>query len=263
MKATFTMWSSLHYFMIFFPFIFTIILLYLVRNKSEKTKQNVAIILSITMVIILIARSIFMIVDRNSLNPEAIPFQICHFANFMMLLASLNKNKIFGSIAWCLNFPAGFASVIFADSLTNYKNILNIQGLAYISGHMLIVVVGLYLLFIGIIEIDKKTFIKTCYIVAIMFILSVLVNNLFNVIFAHTHTDANYFYSYKPERGTPLETFYNLGETYVFLGIKFNPVYLLFLALLGVFVMFTFYLIYRLKNKYMLYMKSSLHHSHV
>src|SRR5690554_1198549 len=139
---TFDMWSNLHYFMIFFPFILVLILFYIFRNKSEKTKQLVAIILSIFMVLILIARSIYMIIDREALNPEAIPFQICHMANFMMLLASFKKRKVIGAIAWCLNFPAAFVSLVFADSLTNYSNILNIQGLAYISGHMLIVVGG-------------------------------------------------------------------------------------------------------------------------
>ncbi|HEY8365141.1 MAG TPA: hypothetical protein VIK84_06175 [Haloplasmataceae bacterium] len=249
MKATFTMWSTLHYFMMFSPFIIALILYILFRHKSDKTKQIVAIILSVLMVIILLMRSIYMIYTRRALNPEAIPFQVCHMANFMMLFASLKKAKVIGAIAWCLNFPSALVSLIFADSLTNYQNILNIQGIAYIAGHILIVAGGLYMLLVRIIEIDKKALKQMYIIVGIMFILSVFINSWFNHIFAFTNTDANYFYSFKPEGGTPLEMFYKLGKTYEVLGITFNPIYLLLLAIFGLVIMYVFYIFAKLLSK--------------
>ncbi|MDF2699080.1 MAG: hypothetical protein K0Q49_636 [Haloplasmataceae bacterium] len=45
-----------------------------------------------------------------------------------------------------------------------------------------------------------------------MYLLSVFVNNLFNKIFAETFSPANYFDTFKPKSGTPLETFYEIGE---------------------------------------------------
>lgn len=250
MKATFDMWSIFHYFMMVFPFVLTVLLYYLYKNKDEKKQKNVALILSILMVLILIARSIFMIDRKGGLNPEAIPFQVCHFANFMMLLASFKKWKTVGAIAWCLNFPAALVSLIFANSLTHYDNILNIQGLAYISGHMLIVAGGLYMLLIGIIQIDKHAFKNMYKTIGIMYLISIVINNWFNHIFAKTDTDANYFYSFKPEEGTPLQTFFDLGKTYHVIGMSVNPIYLLSVALLGSVIVFIFYLIYRFKSSY-------------
>ncbi len=248
MKATFDMWSQFHYFMIYFPFILALVLYYIYRKKSDKQQQIVAIVLSILMVLILLARAIFMIDKKGGLNPEAIPFQVCHMANFMMLFASFKKSKTIGAIAWCLNFPAALVSVIFADSLTNYDNILNIQGLAYISGHMLIVAGGFYMLLVGIIEIDKKAFKNMFKIVGIMYVLSVFINNWFNQLFAHTNTDANYFYTFKPEDGTPLEMFFDLGKNYQVASMTYNPIYLILLAILGAIILTIFYLLYRLRH---------------
>lgn len=248
MEAQFHMWSSFHYFMMIFPFVLAIGLYYIFRNKQEKTKRIVAIILSVLMVIIIITRSIYVIDTKGGLNPEAIPFQVCHFANFVMLFAALFKNKVIGTIAWCLNFPAGLVSVIFADGLENYSNVLNIQGIAYISGHMLIVTVGLYMLLVNIIRIDKKSLIKMYIIVGAMFLSSIFVNNYFNKIFAHTNTDANYFYTFKPENGTPLEFMFNLGGNVRAFGVTYNPVYILLLILLAVILLYLMYLIYLLRH---------------
>jgi Integral membrane protein (intg_mem_TP0381) len=248
MQASFQMWNNTHYFMMVFPFIGAIFLALLLRKQSDKKKRMVGVVLSILMIIILGARSIFMIVKHEGLNPEAIPFQVCHFANFMILAASLSKNKTVHAIVWCLNFPAGLVSVIFANGLENYDNILNIQGIAYIAGHMLIVLVGLYLLLVGIIEINHRAMLKMFGVIGIAFGLSVLVNNWFNHLFKQTGVMSNYFYTFKPEEGTPLENIFEMGSVWELGPISFNPVYLLLLGIVAIGLFYLMFVFYQLRS---------------
>jgi len=244
----FKMWSTFHYFMMIFPFVLAVVLYSLVKDKPEKTKRTVGIILSILMIGILITRNVYIWTREGTLNPEVIPFQVCHFANFMFLVAVLSRNKVWGTIAWCLNFPAGLVSVIFADGLeSNYSTMIDIQAIAYIAGHMLIVTAGIYMLLTGIIQINWKSMKKMYALVACGYIGSVLINSWFNKVFAHTGMDANYFYTYKPEAGTPLEAMFDLGQSYTVLGVTFNPIYLLLLALVGAILLLIMYGIYKIR----------------
>jgi len=244
MRMQFEMWSAFHYFMMIFPFVLGVVLYKITEDKPFATQRKVAIVMGVILIIILAARQIY-IFNKDGLNPEVFPFQVCHFANFTLLIVAINKNhRVTGAIAWCLNFPAGLVSIIFADGLENYSNVLNIQGLAYIVGHMLIVTTGLYLLFTKMINIDRKTLIKAYEVVVPLYLLSVVVNNWFVNIFGEK---SNYFYTYTPEAGTPLEDLYNLGSELNILGITFNPAYLLSLALVGALGMFFMYLLSKLR----------------
>lgn len=247
MIVEFKMWTVFHYFMMIFPFVLAVILYCFVKEKPVGTKKTVGLILSVIMIGILIMRNVYIWTEEGVLNPEVIPFQVCHFANFMFLIAVLSKNKVWGTIAWCLNFPAGLVSVIFADGLERYPTMINIQAIAYIAGHMLIVTAGIYLLLAGLISINWQSMKKMFLYVGCGYVFSVLVNSWFNTIFAHTEIDANYFYSFKPEAGTPLEAMFNLGGNFTVLGVTFNPVYLLLLGIVGGILLLAMYGIYLVK----------------
>ena len=245
LSMQFEMWSAFHYFMIIFPFVLAVVLHKVTQNKPFTVKRHVAIVMGILLIVILAVRQIY-ILNTDGLGPEVFPFQVCHFANFLMLVVAVNKNfRVIGAIAWCLNLPAGLVSVIFADGLTNYSNALDIQGLAYITGHMLIVTMGLYLLLTRMIQIDRRTLLKAYKILVPLYVLSVVVNNWFVDIFGE---QSNYFYSYAPEAGTPLEDIYTLGSTITVSGLTFNPVYLIFLAIIGAVVMYLMYLLAKLRD---------------
>lgn len=249
MIVQFKMWSLFHYFMMVFPFILAVILYYSAKDKPQKTKKAIGLVLSLILIAILVTRNIYIWTNKGTLNPEVIPFQVCHFANFIFLIAVLSKNKVWGAIAWCLNFPAGLVSVIFADGLAdNYATMINIQAIAYIAGHMLIVTTGIYMLLIGTIQISWKSMKQMFGLVGGGYLLSVLINYWFNKVFAHTQIPANYFYTFKPEAGTPLEAMFNLGENYTFLGITFNPIYLLLLGISGGIILMAMYGIYRIQE---------------
>jgi|SRR5690554_305226 len=252
MIVKFKMWSLFHYFMITFPFILAFLLYFLAKDKSEKDKRNVGIALSIIMIAILIMRNVYIWIKMGSLNPEVFPFQVCHFANFIFLLTALSKNRVWGTVAWCLNFPAGLVSVIFADGLENYSTMINLQAMAYIAGHMLIVTAGIYMLLVGMIKINWQSMKKMYALVSLGYFLSVPINGWFNILFAHTSKNSNYFYTFKPQGGTPLESMFNLGENYTVGGITFNPMYLLTLALVGAVVLLAMYGLYRLSTGFFL-----------
>lgn len=243
----FQMWSPFHYFMIIFSFVFPILLFFIFKNREEKIQRRVSLGLALLMIGILIIRNVYIYVKHGELNPEVIPFQVCHFANFIFLLAIVSKNRVWSTIAWCLNFPAGLVSIVFADGLQKYETMLNIQAIAYIAGHMLIVILGLYMLLMGQLKISFKELRMSYLYVGVGFFLSILINSYFNHLFAKTEMDANYFYTYKPENGTPLESMFSIGKNIEIGLITFNPIYILLLAFLGFIVMAIMYGIARLR----------------
>lgn len=240
---TFQMWSFFHYFFIASPFIFAIILYFVFKNKSYEEKRKIGVILSIIAIIILVLRNIEIYVKNGYVpNEELIPLQICHFANFVLLFAFLKDHKVLFALAFCLNLPAAMMSIIFANGLENYSTLLNFRGMAYLWGHMLIVSMTLWAVASGFVKITKKTLGKTMLLMVMLYLVGLVINNIFNALFGF---HANYFYTLKPENGTPLELFFNWGRMYVIGWFKVNPLYMILTSLLGGVIVFGFYGLYK------------------
>lgn len=240
---TFQMWSLFHYLFIISPFILSVILFIVFRNKSYEEKRKIGIILSVIAIIVLLLRNIEILVKNNYIpNAELIPLQICHFANFVLLFAFLKDNKVFFSLAFCLNLPAAMMSIVFANSLENYSTLISFRAMAYLWGHMLIVAITLWAVASGFVKITKQTLIKTMGLMVILYLFALIVNNVFNVLFGFS---ANYFYTLSPEKGTPLELFFNWGKTFNIGWFKINPLYMLLTSFLGALVVFGFYGLYK------------------
>lgn len=239
----FYMWSFGHILFILSPFIMAAVLYFLTKKASPKTNRLVGIILSVIAVLLLIARNLEIFVKSGyKIQPEIIPFQICHFANFILLFSFVLNNKTLSTVAFCFNLPFAMLSIIFADSLENYQTILTWRGMAYIFGHMLIVSITLWALLTDQIKITKKSFINSIIMIVCLFVFSVPINNLFNKLMPDF--TSNYFYSLEPEGGTPLELYYNWGKEMVIFGLKVNLLYIFLSALLGVVILYVFRLIY-------------------
>ncbi|MGD7046138.1 hypothetical protein [Jeotgalibacillus proteolyticus] len=244
---TFQMWSPFHCLFIISPFVLVIGFYFLFKRFDEKTLRVIGMYLSLIGIALLIGRNIEIYFKLNQINPEMIPLQICHLANFFLFFAFLLKSKVLFSTAFCFNLPAAFLSIVFADSLTNYATILNWQGMAYIWGHALIVAVVLWAYMNGMIHIDFKILRRTMWMVTSMFFLSIVVNNLFMKWMPGFVS--NYFYTIIPQSGTPLELLYNIGKKTTILGMQLNPIYILLLLFVGLSVVFVFYGLYLILNK--------------
>jgi uncharacterized membrane protein YwaF len=218
-------------------------LYFVFRNKTYEEKRKIGVILSIIAIIILILRNIEIYVKNGYVpNEELIPLQICHFANFVLLFAFLKDNKVLFALAFCLNLPAAMMSIIFANGLENYSTLLNFRGMAYLWGHMLIVAMTLWAVASGFVKITKKTLGKTMMLMVFLYVIGLVINNIFNVLFGF---HANYFYTLKPENGTPLELFFNWGKMYIIGWFKINPIYMILTSLLGGIIVFGFYGMYK------------------
>ncbi|MFH5881272.1 TMEM164 family acyltransferase [Liberiplasma polymorphum] len=238
---TFSMWSFGHYLFLISPFITLLILYLFTHKKTLSENRKIGIILSLIAIGLLILRNIeIWVVSGYQFDIELLPLQVCHFANFVLLIAFISNKQIWFNFALILNLPAAFVSILFANGLENYANILTLRGIAYIIGHMLLVSIPLWTYLVGFTKLNFRTFFKTVKLVAILYFISFFINNLMFVLF---NQYSNYFYSLKPELGTPLESFYNMGETiYIFNIFKFNPIYLLLTALFAGVIMFTLYI---------------------
>jgi uncharacterized membrane protein YwaF len=237
---TFTMWSLGHYLFLLSPFVGIILLYQLTKSNDPEKNRRIGLILSMIAVVILLLRNIEIFVSNGyAFDIELIPLQVCHFANIVLLLAFLTKKQSLYNFALILNLPAAFVSILFANSLANYSTILTFRGFAYIFGHFLLVVIPVWAYMIGFIKLNKKTLIETFKIVSILYLASIFVNNLMYLLFGQY---ANYFYTLKPENGTPLEMFYNWGQTVILSnGFKFNILYLILTALFGLVIMIVLY----------------------
>jgi len=240
---TFQMWSLFHYFFMVSPFIVAILFYFLFKNKSYEQKRRIGIILSVIAIIILVLRNIEIFIRNGYIpNEELIPLQICHFANFVLLFAFLKDNKVLFALAFCLNLPAAMMSIIFANSLENYSTLLTFRGMAYLWGHMLIVSITIWAVVSGFVKITAKTFGKTVVLMMLLYIVGLVSNNIINTLFGF---NANYFYTLKPESGTPLELFFNWGTMYVIGWFKINPLYMILTSLLGGVIVTGFFGVYK------------------
>jgi len=243
----FEMWSILHILFIVSPIIFVVILYLFTKNKDKDKLYKIGVYISLFAVLLLAARNIeIFIVDGFIFSGELLPLQICHFANFILLYAFWKKDQSFFALAFCLNLPAALLSIIFANSLTNYETMFTVRAQVYLWGHMLIVGLTVWALLVDLIRIDKKVLLKTLKIMIILYTSAIIINNLLSLL----NIESNYFYTLRPESGTPLEIFFKFGKTYNFGFFEINFIYLFLTAILGVFVVLIFYLIYLGFNKF-------------
>ena len=245
---TFTMWSLGHYLFLMSPFLGIFMLYQLTKSNDQEKNRRVGLILSIVAVVILLLRNIEIFVSNGyAFDVELLPLQVCHFANIVLLLAFLSKKQSLFNFALILNLPAAFVSILFANSLANYPTIVTFRGFAYIFGHILLVVIPVWAYMVGFIKLNKKTLIETFKIVLILYLVSIVINNLMYILFGQY---ANYFYTLKPENGTPLEMFYDWGQTVMLSnGFKFNILYLIFTGLFGLLIMIILYIGFYLHQK--------------
>ncbi|QWB96614.1 YwaF family protein [Mycoplasmatota bacterium] len=245
---TFTMWSFEHYLFILSPFVVAITLYFLFRRKNHAYKRIVGIVLSLVMITILIFRNIELFFLEDFTNYfELIPFQICHFANFVLLYAFVKDSKAAFGFALLLNLPMAMLSIIFVDSLSHYTNIITFRGIAYILGHMLIVSTSIWIFLEGFVQLNRKIIEQTLLITLIDFTFMVFINQIFRSIGLG---DSNYFYTYIPEPGTPLVTLHRLGISFT-LGDQFviNPIYIIGLMAIGSSVIALMYITLRTIEK--------------
>jgi hypothetical protein len=223
------------------PFIITFIMNFILKNKSYQTKRLVGIYLSILAILLLLARNIeIFVLSGFKMDYEIIPLQICHFANFVLLYAFWKKSDTAFGLAFLFNLPLACLSLIFADGLENYANILTFRGQAYIFGHMLIVLITLFAYINGFIRLNIKKYVSVSVLITTLYVLSLFINNIFRIAF---DLNAHYFYTQHPESGTPLEFFFDLGKISNIGNFEVNVIYMISLIIFGYLVTFIIYLL--------------------
>lgn len=234
-------WSIGHYLFMLLPFIMWGLFFYLTKDKPFESKRKLGIIVSIIAILLLALRNIeYLFVKDFTFDYEMVPLQICHFANFVLLYAFYKNDKTFFAFAWLFNLPAAFLSIVFSNGLENYSTILNFRGAAYIFGHALIVALTLFAYSTDFVKLDRFILLKLVKLLIPLYIAAHFVNALFYTLFDQP---SNYFYTMRPEKGTPLEWFFEMGTEFTFLGAPFNPVYLILTGLFGGVVILSIYFI--------------------
>lgn len=223
----FELWSFWHYVYILSPFLFTAAIYLPVRNKSQKTKDAVAVVLGIVNLLILLARNVDIYV-RVGWDHEIIPLQVCHIGNIVVGLALLTKKKWLLITGFCFNLIPAFASIIFADSLVNYATLWAIRPQAYIWGHLAIIVGAIYGLLVYKPDFKKKDVILSVTVLTILLIAAIVYNSLFRELFDWR---PNFFYIFDSD-GTPFGFVYDLCPSVKFGWFEINILYTVFMIVL-------------------------------
>lgn len=141
----FTMFGLIHIIFMISPIIFVVVFQLISYKKSTRFKLNLGVVVSIIAIIILILRNTeIFFTNGRKFEAELIPLQICHIANFVLLLAFLFNKKSLFTILFTFFLPTAIVATIFANSLTNYGSTLNFRAGAYIFGHSLIIALVVY-----------------------------------------------------------------------------------------------------------------------
>ena len=156
----FELWSVWHILYIVSSFILFGVLYFSVRNKSDKTKYLIGVILGVISIMILVVRNVDIYI-RSGWDLEVIPLQVCHIGSLITGLALIFKKKWLLITAFCFNLIPAFLAMVFASSLVNYDTLLKIRPQTYIWGHIFIVVCALYGIFVYLPKLTKKDLINS------------------------------------------------------------------------------------------------------
>lgn len=226
---TFKMWSAAHVLLMAAPFLLAALLWLLLRGRSTRAKYICGCVLGVLSLIVLVVRNAEMII-KDGFDPDVIPFQVCHFGNIMVFVSLVFKNKVAALMAWCMNMPAAYGSLVFAYSLEFYDTVFVIHAQSYIWGHILIVAGALYPIVLRLIKPDLKSFfIGVGVITVFLMIPAIVLNSYFNNVMG---LYSNYFFMYSLG-GTPLDYLYNtIGSvsTYGWFRINWGYVLILYFA---------------------------------
>lgn len=225
----FQLWSIWHILYLLSPFVLFCGIYFWVRNKSDRVKHIVGIILGCISILILVVRNIDIYV-RVGWDKELIPLQVCHIGNLVTGFALIFRKKWLLCTSVCFNTMPAILAMVFADSLANYDTILKIRAQAYVWGHIFIVVCALYGILVYLPKLTKQDLRRSLLFVGIMSILAIVCNSAFRVLF---QWEPNYFYLFDYS-GTPLKILYNLLPTSVYGWFIINWFYTL--SLIAVFV---------------------------
>ena len=241
---TFKLWSIWHYIYIVSPFAIFIALYFLLRNRSQKTKEIVGIILGILSILILVVRNVDIYL-RSGWDLEVIPLQVCHIGSIIAGFALILRKKWLIVTTFCFNMIPAILAMVFADSLANYDTLLKIRPQAYIWGHIFIVVCALYGVFILLPKLTKKDLINSISFVTGSSVVAVICNSAFRTLLGWT---PNYFYLYD-YKGTPLKFLYNVVPTSVYGWFSINWFYTIALFLFFVIVFIVLFFLAKLLLK--------------
>ena len=222
----FELWSLWHILYIVSPFILFLILYFIVKNKSDKTKYMVGAVLGVISVLILIVRNVDIAI-RDGINEEVIPLQVCHIGSLIAGLALVFKKKWLIITAFCFNTIPALLAMVFADALVNYDTLLKIRPQTYIWGHIFIIVCALYGVFIYLPKLNRKDLKCSIIFVLVMAISAITCNSLFRELF---NWEPNYFYLYD-YTGTPLKFLYSVGASSSYGWFTINWFYVISLLL--------------------------------
>ena len=237
----FELWSIWHFLYMASSFIIFVIIYFLVKGKSEKTKNIVGYCLGLISLFIIIIRNIDIYI-RSGWGVEVIPLQVCHIGSIITGLALILKKKWLIATSICFNLIPAFLAMVFADSLANYDTLLKIRPQTYIWGHIFIVVCALYGLLVYRPKFTKKDLSYSLIFVSIMCITAILCNSIFRIAF---EWEPNYFYLYN-YKGTPLKFLYNAFPTSTYGWFSINWFYTLTLIVVFVVVFILLFFLSRI-----------------
>lgn len=229
----FELWSIWHILYIISPFCIFLIIYYLIKDKSEKTKNIFGIVLGCLSLFIIIIRNIDIYI-RSGIGVEVIPLQVCHIGSIIAGLALILKKNWLINTVFCFNMIPAFLAMIFADSLANYDTLWKIRPQTYVWGHILIIVCALYGLIVFKPKLNKKDLFYSLFFIGGMSVVAIICNSAFRVLF---NWEPNYFYLYN-YKGTPLKFLYELfpTSTYGWFSINWFYTITLFIVFVGVFL---------------------------
>ena len=235
---SFEMWSIWHILYMISPIILFVIVYFSIKNKTDKTKYIVGVMLGILSITILVVRNIDIYI-RSGWDAEIIPLQVCHIGSLIAGLALISKKKWLIIAAFCFNMIPAFLAMLFADALVNYDTLLKIRPQTYIWGHIFIIICALYGVLVYLPKLTKKDLIHSIGFVLVMAVIAIVCNSAFRESF---NWEPNYFYLYDYS-GTPLKFLYKVVPTnnYGWFTINWFYVVTLLLFFLLVFV-FLYYI---------------------
>ena len=197
------------FFMMFALFIGSMLLItFLLKNKSQKTKDTFMVLFGVFNIIFFIVYKIILSNDDyDFVIWNELPLHLCNINMFLFIIAVVTKNKYISTFSAYIAPLGAFMAMLFPDPNFTNNSIFLPRNIGFYGTHGIIFIMGILLFTLGYVKPNFKNIWLLLPAAAVISFGAFIINIIFK---AATGVETNYFYTMSTDGIVLLELFWNL-----------------------------------------------------
>ena len=207
--------NYVYFLVVAFTVLLTVLVYFLLKNKSEKTKIIVLSSISLCNAAFFFLYKYWLSIDEEFLminNLEKfnwwseLPLHLCNISMFMIPLGLILKNNFLKSYAFFISPICAFMALTFPETAFTNSNIFLLRNIGFYLTHILIIVTGVSIVPLKLYKPSYKGIIAP---IATAGVLATIMFGVNSILRSTVSPEANYFFTHGTELPI-LSTFYSI-----------------------------------------------------